>query len=187
MHYAWQPTDDLIVGRMANPALTAQTDRVVTIHYVLTLGEGKEVDRSGDEPLVYLHGHENIVPGLERQLEGKGIGDKLKVTVAPADGYGEADSDSTKKMPKAAFPPGVEVGMQLAMEDEEGDEMPLWVKEVTQDSVVIDFNHPLAGETLHFDVEVVDVRAATEEELAHGHVHSADHHHDHPDDDHHHH
>lgn len=174
---------------MANPALQAQADRVVSIRYVLTLGDGSEADRSDDEPMDYLHGHDNIVPGLERKLQGKIAGEKLKVTVVPADGYGEADPDSTKTMPKEAFPPGVEEGMQLAMEDEEGDTIPLWVKEVTHESVVIDFNHPLAGETLHFDVEIVGVRAATEEELAHGHVHShGDHHHhgDHGSDDDHH-
>ncbi|MDX2051777.1 MAG: peptidylprolyl isomerase [Polyangiaceae bacterium] len=185
----WQAVGDLIVGRMANPALTAQTDRVVSILYVLTLSDGRQVDSSGvDDPLEYLHGHDNIVPGLERKLEGRAVGDKLKVTVAPVDGYGDVEPDGVQTMPKDAFPPGVEVGMQLAMEDDEGDTVSLWVKEVTKDNVVIDFNHPLAGQTLHFDVEVVGVREASPEELEHGHVHGAhDHHHDDSEDDHHHH
>jgi FKBP-type peptidyl-prolyl cis-trans isomerase SlyD len=159
---------------MAN---SAAANKVVAIKYVLTIGDGKEVDSSGDEPFEYLHGHDNIVPGLERELQGKSPGAKFKVAVSPEDGYGVIEPELTRRVPRSAFPKKVEVGMQFAMEDDDGGAMPIWVKEVGKDKVLIDMNHPLAGETLTFDVEVLGVRAATAEELAHGHVHSGDHHH----------
>jgi FKBP-type peptidyl-prolyl cis-trans isomerase SlyD len=162
-------------------ALAATSDRVVTIHYTLTLGNGQVVDQSGDEPMAYLHGHENIVPGLERQLEGKVAGDKLKAVVSAEDGYGEKLPDALHKIPRSALPADeeIEVGMQFVMEDKSGDVAMMWVAEVAKDDVVFDLNHPLAGQTLTFDVQVVEVRNATTEELAHGHVHGPHGHHHH--------
>lgn len=164
---------------MSSPT-SATKDRVVSIHYTLTLNGGDVIDKSGDEPLSYLHGHDNIVPGLERQLEGKVPGDKLTAVVSPADGYGEKLENAKRAVPKSALPEDapLEVGMQFVMEDKDGDLSPMWLVGVETDRVVFDLNHPLAGETLNFDVEVVEVRSATEEELAHGHVHGPhDHHH----------
>lgn len=157
-------------------------DTVVGIHYTLTNDAGDVLDSSADaEPMYYLHGHDNIVPGLERKLTGHAIGDKMKVTVQPADGYGERDARGEQKVPREAFPPDVELeeGMQLALRDPSGQIVPLWVSKVEKDVVHVDLNHPLAGEVLHFDVEIISIRAATSEELEHGHPHGPDGHHHH--------
>jgi FKBP-type peptidyl-prolyl cis-trans isomerase SlyD len=154
---------------------------VVGIDYALHLGDGKVVDASeAGEPLVYLHGGGQIVPGLEAALEGLGEGDRKQVVVAPNDGYGPRDPRGVQEVPRAAFPPGFEPqpGMELTAEGEEGEPVPFVVKEVKPESVVIDLNHPLAGATLHFDVTVREVRAATEDEKAHGHAHGPDSHQD---------
>ncbi|MFO0633742.1 MAG: peptidylprolyl isomerase [Nannocystaceae bacterium] len=155
-------------------------NKVVTIHYTLRNDAGEVLDSSdGGDPLVYLHGAGNIVPGLESQLEGRGKGDALQATVAPQDAYGPKSPGGPKAIPKSAFS-GMEVaaGMTFVVEDEDGDPMPLRVVEVRGDTVMVDMDHPLAGETLHFQVEIVDVREATAEELLHGHVHGEhDHHH----------
>ncbi len=147
---------------------------VVEIDYTLHLGDGELVDASEpDEPLTYLHGEGQIVPGLESALEGLGIGDKKQVVVAPAEGYGEHDPRGVQEVPKQAFPSDFqpEVGMELTAEGPGGEAVPFSVREVKPDAVVIDLNHPLAGKTLHFDVTVRTVRAATAEEVEHGHVH----------------
>lgn len=150
-------------------------DLVVGLRYTLRNDAGETLDRSeDDDPLQYLHGHENIVPGLERALTGKVVGDKLVVVVSPEEGYGTRDAAGERKVPRNAFPEDVEleVGMELVMEDTStGDEQPFWVKSVGKDVVTIDMNHPLAGVQLHFDVEVLSVRPATAEELDHGHPH----------------
>jgi FKBP-type peptidyl-prolyl cis-trans isomerase SlyD len=154
-------------------------EKVVSIHYTLTNDDGEVLDSSaGGDPLVYLHGAGNIVPGLERQLEGKGPGEKLEVVVPAVDGYGEREGPGPQSVPRSVFE-GVDVepGMSFVVEDEDGEEMAMWVVEVGDDEVLIDSNHPLAGETLHFSVEVIEVRAATEDELAHGHAHDGHHHH----------
>jgi FKBP-type peptidyl-prolyl cis-trans isomerase SlyD len=153
---------------------------VVGIDYALHLGDGKVVDASAPgEPLVYLHGVGQIVPGLEAALAGLGAGDRKQVVVAPSDGYGPRDPRGVQEVPRTAFPPGFdpEPGMELTAEGEDGEPVPFVVKELRPESVVIDLNHPLAGETLHFDVTVREVRAATEEEKAHGHAHGGDGHH----------
>lgn len=158
-------------------------DTVVGLRYVLRNSTGETLDRSeDDDPLLYLHGHSNIVPGLERALDGKATGDKLVVVVAPEDGYGAREAGAERKVPRGAFPDDVEleVGMELVMEDTKtGDEQPFWIKAVGADTVTIDLNHPLAGVELHFDVEVLSVRAATAEELDHGHPHGPGGHHHH--------
>ena len=154
--------------------------QVVTIKYTLTDPNGKVIDESGDEGMDYLHGSENIVPGLEKQLEGRTVGDKLKAVVSPADGYGERKG-APQKLPRSAFPEDVdiEVGMEFMAEGPSGDPMPVWVVGVTPTSVEIDRNHPLAGVTLTFDVEILTIRAATKDEQSHGHPHGPGGHHHH--------
>lgn len=147
---------------------------VVGLDYSLHLGDGQVVDQSEPgEPLTYLHGEGQIVPGLESALEGADVGESRKVVVAPADGYGEHDPRGVQEVPRKAFPPGFDPkpGMELTAEGADGEPVPFVIREVKPESVVIDLNHPLAGKTLHFDVTVREVRAATAEELEHGHAH----------------
>jgi FKBP-type peptidyl-prolyl cis-trans isomerase SlyD len=155
-------------------------DSVVTIHYTLKDDAGEVLDSSvGAEPLAYLHGHGNLVPGLERELEGKATGDKINVTVQPADGYGDYDKQLVQRVPRRALQgiPNIRVGLRLQTQTAEGPRTVV-VTNVMGDMVTLDGNHPLAGKALNFEVEVTDVRPATEEELSHGHVHGpGDHHH----------
>lgn len=148
--------------------------KVVKIDYTLTNEEGEVLDSSKDqEPLVYLHGSGNIIPGLEAALEGKSAGDKLQVKVPPADGYGERDDELVQAVPRDKFPvKDVEVGMQFHAQGPDGSQI-VTVVGVDADTVEVDANHPLAGVTLAFDVTVLEVRDATLEELTHGHVHGA--------------
>ncbi len=151
-----------------------QDGAVVGLNYVLTV-DGEEMARTdAGEPLEYLHGAENIVPGLERALIGKQIGDKLSVTLAPDEAYGEYDQDNIEELDREDVPQAdeLEPGMVIEVEDEEGFVYLAYVKEVTADTVVLDYNPPLAGKTLTYNVEVVTIREADEEELAHGHPHS---------------
>jgi FKBP-type peptidyl-prolyl cis-trans isomerase SlyD len=154
-------------------------DAVVLIHYTLTDDAGKTLDSSaGGEPLAYLHGNGNLIAGLERELEGKSAGDKLAVKIAPADGYGEYDKSLVQRVPRRALRGvgNIYVGMQLQAQSDHGVRA-VTVTQLSGDMVTIDGNHPLAGKNLNFQVEVADVRAATEEELAHGHVHGPGGHH----------
>jgi FKBP-type peptidyl-prolyl cis-trans isomerase SlyD len=154
---------------------------VVGIDYSLHLGDGRVVDASAPgEPLTYLHGEGQIVPGLESALEGLAVGDQKKVVVAPGDGYGEHDPRGLQEVPKDAFPSGFDpqVGMELTAEGPNGEPVPFSIREVRPQTILIDLNHPLAGKTLHFDVTVREVRTATDEERAHGHAHGP-HGHDH--------
>lgn len=148
---------------------------VVAIHYTLTNDRGETLDSSqGGEPLAYLHGMGNLVPGLEKALTGRKAGDTLSVKVPPQDGYGERDAKLIQQVPRRAFQgvrdlkPGMRFNSNGAA---------VTVTRVMGDMVTIDGNHALAGETLNFEVEITEVRAATEEELAHGHVHGAGGHH----------
>ena len=153
---------------------TVAADAVVHIHYTLTLDSGEVVDSSqGREPLAYLHGHGNIVPGLEEQLNGRVVGDKLKAVVSPEKGYGERDPRGVQQAPRSAFPPDIDLqpGMQFQAEGPDGTPTMLTVSGVEGEEITIDLNHPLAGQTLNFDIEITEIRAATEEELGHGHVH----------------
>lgn len=157
-------------------------NQVVSIHYTLTNDAGEVIDSSREgTPLQYLHGHSNIIPGLESALEGLGVGDTLQVTVAPADGYGERDEEQVFAVPRSELPPGFEApeGEMVRAQAEDGSVQYLVVLENRDDEVLFDGNHPLAGETLHFDVEVIELRPATREEQAHGHVHGPDGHHHH--------
>jgi FKBP-type peptidyl-prolyl cis-trans isomerase SlyD len=149
--------------------------RVVTIHYTLTNNAGEELDSSrgeGREPLTYLEGAQNIIGGLESALNGKNPGDQAKVSVEPADGYGEVNEELVQPVPRSAFEgvESIEPGMQFQAQTPGGPQV-VRVVEVNDETVTIDANHPLAGETLHFDVEVIDAREATEEEQEHGHAH----------------
>lgn len=147
---------------------------VVTIHYTLTDESGEIIDSSeGQEPLAYLHGAGNLIPGLERELVGKTAGASLKTTIAPEDGYGEFHPELVETVPREAFEgvDQIEAGMAFEAEGSDGQARRIVVKEVSDDGIVIDGNHPLAGVELNFDVQVVDVREASEEEVAHGHVH----------------
>ncbi len=155
---------------------------VVTLHYRLTLDDGSIADQSfGGDPLVYLHGARNIVPGLERQLAGKKIGDKLEVDVAAKDGYGEYDPAADQSVAKSQFPPNVEikVGMAFQTSTRNGQPMTVWVRGLKDDQVTISSNHPMAGQQLHFTIEVLDVRRATADEKKHGHAHGPGGHHHH--------
>ena len=148
-------------------------DRVVTIDYSLSDDFGRIIDSSEEnEPLVYLHGNDNIIPGLERELEGKIPGETLSCSIPPTDAYGERNESLVFKVNKKDFGDNVEVaaGMQFEAHGEDGT-LIVTVVNVDGEEVTLDANHPLAGETLHFDVKVVDVREATPEELEHGHAH----------------
>jgi len=156
-------------------------EKVVSIHYTLTNGEGTVLDSSsGGQPLAYLHGFGNIIPGLENALEGKAAGDKLQVTVDPEQGYGARDERLVQAVPRSAFKGVDELapGMQFQAQGPQGTRLVV-VTQVADDVVTVDANHPLAGQTLHFDVEVSEVRDATSEELEHGHVHGPGGHHHH--------
>ncbi|WP_342373806.1 peptidylprolyl isomerase [Myxococcus stipitatus] len=157
-------------------------DSVVSIDFKLHLGDGEIIDESdAGDPLVYLQGHEQLVPGLEKALEGKVKGDAFSVVVPPEEGYGPYDDEGIEVVPRDMFPPDLklEAGGILTAEDPDGDEVEFLVKSVNEKEVTVDYNHPLAGKTLHFDGKVTDVRAASKEELEHGHAHGPDGHHDH--------
>ncbi len=147
-------------------------DAVVSIHYTLTDDTGKKLDSSDGTPLAYLHGNGNLISGLERELEGKSAGAKLSVKIAAADAYGEYDKSLVQRVPRRTLKgiANIQVGVQLHTQSAHGVRA-VTVTQVAGDMVTIDGNHPLAGQNLNFDVEVAEVRAATEEELAHGHVH----------------
>ncbi len=146
---------------------------VATIDYKLTDDEGNVIDQSTDGNFAYLHNGRNIIPGLEAALQDKQAGDHLNVTIEPAQAYGERDLAQIQRIPREMFPPETEIkpGMQFQGQSPDGQVSVVTVTDVDGDTVVVDGNHPLAGKTLHFDVNVVDVREATAEELEHGHVH----------------
>lgn len=147
--------------------------RVAQFHYTLTNDQGDVIDSStGHEPLTYLHGKGNIVPGLEKALEGKQAGDKLKVSVPPDEGYGVLQPQLIQQVPRSSFQgvDDIKAGMRFQAETEHGPVL-VRVTQVTDDTVTVDGNHELAGQTLHFDIEITDVRDASVEEVLHGHVH----------------
>lgn len=157
-------------------------DKVVLMHYTLTNDAGEVLDSSdGGEPLAYLHGKGNIVAGLEKALDGRAAGEKLQVRVEPGEGYGVRDAALVKRVPRRSFGSvgQIKAGMQFQAQLERGKMRVVTVTDVRGDMVTIDGNHPLAGEALNFAIEVTEVRDATPEELAHGHVHgTGGHHHD---------
>ena len=148
---------------------------VVSISYTLKDPDGNLLDQSQDNsPFDYLHGAGNIIPGLENELTGKAAGDDVAVAVAPRDGYGDRDDTLVRTVPRNLFDTdSIQPGMQFTAHSEQGHRL-VTVIGVDGDNVTLDENHPLAGVTLHFDVKILAVRAATQEEIDHGHVHSAD-------------
>jgi FKBP-type peptidyl-prolyl cis-trans isomerase SlyD len=153
--------------------------KVVSMHYTLTNDRGEKLDSSvGHEPLAYLHGAGNLIPGLEKALEGKQKGDKLSVKVAPEDGYGQRDDGLIQAIPRRQLKGmgDLRVGMRLQAQSDHGVRV-VRITHLSGDMVTIDGNHELAGETLNFDVEITDVRDPSSEELEHGHVHGPGGHH----------
>lgn len=158
---------------------TVQDGVVVSMEYTLTV-DGEVLDTSdGVGPLQFLAGYDNIVPGLEREMIGMKIGDMKKVVVSPAEGYGEFEADAFMEVPRSDFPADMELeeGLELSVTDEDGASRYARVDKISDETIQLDFNHPLAGVELHFDVKVTALREPTEEELDHGHVHEEGHHH----------
>lgn len=151
-------------------------DVVVSIEYTLTVDNEVVDSTEGDEPLQFLQGHQNIIPGLERELVGMKIGDNKKVLVSPTEAYGDVDPENVVDVPRSEFPQEIplETGTELEVKNADGEVLSATIAEVNNDTVKLDFNHPLAGKELSFDVTIVDLRQASEEELAHGHVHYED-------------
>lgn len=153
---------------------------VVTLHYRLTLDDGSIADESfGGDPLVYMHGRQNIVPGLEKQLTGKKPGDKCDVKVEPAEGYGDYDPTLDQTVPRSAFPAEAQlaVGIAFQAQDQRGQPITLYIRNIEGDQVTVSPNHPMAGQTLNFSIEILEIREATAQEKEHGHAHPGGHDH----------
>ncbi len=159
--------------------MTITAQKVITIDYVLKDDAGETIDTSQDGSFCYLHGANNIIPGLEQALEGRGKGESLSLVIAPEDAYGQYVPEMSQVVNRNMFEEGsdIEVGMQFHAQDHEGRVIAITVSEINGDDITIDGNHPLAGITLHYDVTVIDIRDATDEELSHGHVHMHGHEH----------
>lgn len=169
---------------MAENETIIEDKKVVTLAYILKSDDGEILDETTpDDSLLYLHGAENIVPGLESELVGKKVGDKFTVHVVATEAYGERGDSDLMVIERSEFPEDmdVEFGMQLFDEDDKGNLVPMWVVENEGGKVTLDFNHPLAGFNLNFEGEVLAIRDASEEEVEHAHPHGADGHegHDH--------
>lgn len=153
---------------------TITANKVVSMDYVLTDPKGNELDKSKEgHPLVYLHGARNIVPGLERQLEGKSVGDEFDAKVPAAEGYGPKQKVKPIRMARSRFPADTEVkkGMSFQTQGKDGRTFPLWVTKVQGPTIICSPLHPLVGVDLHFHVKVLEIRDATAEEIEHKHVH----------------
>lgn len=159
---------------MIDTKLTVADGVVVSMDYTLRLEDGEVIDTSeGQEALQFLQGEGQIIPGLEQALYGMAVGEEKDVEVGPADGYGETDSEAFQVVPRDVFPADMELteGMGLRMRDETGEPVEAYIADIRPEGIVLDFNHPLAGETLFFHVKIAGLRPGTSEELAHGHVH----------------
>ncbi|HSM57860.1 MAG TPA: peptidylprolyl isomerase [Candidatus Sulfomarinibacteraceae bacterium] len=157
---------------MSKEPLTIADDVIVGMAYVLRSKTGREIDRS-DGQVGFIQGHGQIVPGLEEALYGLTVGDQKEVVVSPADGYGEYDEEDVQRVPRSALPTELtlSLGQGLRLRDREtGEEFRAYIIELDEDEVVLDYNHPLAGQTLHFEVRIMDLRPATPDELAQGFV-----------------
>jgi FKBP-type peptidyl-prolyl cis-trans isomerase SlyD len=163
---------------MTETKLTVADDLVVSLDYSVRLSDGEVVASTEDrEALEFLQGRGEIFPGLEGALYGMAVGDEKDVEVAPADGFGDRDPEAILLVPHDTFPSEAtpQLGMRLVMRDRSGQAFEAYVSGVRPDGVLLDFNHPLAGETLFFRVKISSLRPATSEELAHGHPHSEEH------------
>jgi len=148
-------------------------DKAITLNYTLKDGDGKLIDESKDSSFFYLHGHQNIIPGLEAALADKEKGDSFDLVLEPKDAYGEYNDAITQIIPRNAFgDEKIEIGMQFHAEGDGGQPVMITISEINGDDITIDGNPPLAGVTLHYNVEIMDVRDATEDELSHGHIHA---------------
>ena len=158
--------------------LKVQDGQVVSMEYTLRV-DGEILDSSsGQEPLEFLQGAGNIIPGLEQELYGMAVGESKMVIVQPDEGYGVIDSDAFIEVPREQFPSDIpmEEGVEIQVTDESGNPMNARIDSINDETITLDFNHPLAGKELHFETKIVGLRAATDEENEHGHVHG-DHHH----------
>ena len=158
---------------------SVQKDVVVSMEYTLRVDD-EEIDSSkGQDPLQFLVGHGNIISGLEREMVGMKVGDSKDVVIPPADGYGEYDEEAFMSVPRAEFPKDMplEQGVELTVRDDSDQSRYARIEAIAGDTVTLNFNHPLAGDELHFNVKVVNLREPTSEELEHGHVHEGGHHH----------
>src|SRR5574341_2637277 len=167
---------------MTETRLTVADDLVVSLDYTLRLEDGEVVDTSTADdraPLDFVQGQGQIIPGLEQALYGMAVGDEKEVVVEPIDGYGEHDPEAFEMVDQNIFPAEMtlEPGMSLRMRESSGQVLVGYVVDIRPEGVLLDFNHPLAGETLYFQVKIASLRAATQEELAHGHVHGPGHEH----------
>ena len=162
---------------------TIEQDTVASVHYTGTFPDsGEEFDSSrGGEPLTFLVGHKGMIPGFEREVMGAGIGDTRSFTLEPEDAYGMPSDELVQEVPREMFPEDMPLDLGMMLMSDGG---PFRIVAITDNTVRCDFNNPMAGKTLHFEVEVMDVRAATEDELAHGHAHGPGGHHHHHEDDH---
>ena len=154
--------------------MTIKDNSAVSFHYTLTDDDGQQLDSSvGNAPLAYLHGAGNFIPGLENALTGKSVGDNMIVAVSAAEGYGEVQSELIQQVPRDAFQgvDSIEVGMQFEAQTGQGGSVPVTVTAISEDTITVDGNHPLAGKNLNFEVSIEDVRDATPEELELGHIH----------------
>lgn len=148
-------------------------DLVISMDYELTV-DGEIIDATDPgDPIQFLQGHENIISGLEKAIEGLALGESKEAFVKAAEAYGEYDQDSVMEVPKAEFPQDIplEIGLEIGVTNENGEEMGAFIEEVSVDTVTLNFNHPLAGKDLNFKVKIVGIREATAEELEHGHIH----------------
>ncbi len=150
-------------------------NRVITLNYILKDDEGNIIDSAEDGSFAYLHGAANIIPGLEHALLGKSAGDELSIAIEPDQGYGERNEDMSQVVPRDMFDTDeeIKIGMQFHAESPDGQPLSVTVTDISDKEVTVDGNHPLAGVNLNFEVKILDIREATEEELEHGHVHGA--------------
>jgi FKBP-type peptidyl-prolyl cis-trans isomerase SlyD len=163
------------VSEKNNPQEVGE-NTVVTLDYTLTV-DGEVVDTSrGSMPIQFIQGQQQIIPGLEKELYGLSVGETKEVNIPPEHGYGQVDPENFAEVPKDQFPDEIPLqpGVELELTDDKGERMGARIDNIQDDIVRLDFNHPLAGKDLHFEVEVVDLRDATQEEIEHRHVHSDD-------------
>jgi FKBP-type peptidyl-prolyl cis-trans isomerase SlyD len=161
--------------------ITVADNIAVSMRYELSIDDEGIIDRSEEnKPMEFVQGSGQIIPGLEKELYGMAVGEEKEVVVEPDDGYGEYDPEDVEKVSRSVFPANLDLeeGLSLWMRDpESGESFQATVVKIHQDTVVLDFNHPLAGETLYYHVKILDLRPATHEEIAHGHIHGSDHEH----------